>query len=51
MPVKLERYQEKTGESDAVITGVCQMGPHKVALGIMDFSFSAARWGRWSAKS
>lgn len=44
-PSKLERYQEKTGESDAVITGVCQMGPHKIALGIMDFSFLGGSMG------
>jgi len=42
---KLEHYQEKTGETDAVITGVCQMGLHKVALGIMDFSFLGGSMG------
>jgi acetyl-CoA carboxylase carboxyl transferase subunit beta len=25
--------------------------PHTVALGVMDFGFSAARWARWSVKS
>ena len=44
-PSKLERYQGKTGESDAVITGLCQMGSHKVALGIMDFSFLGGSMG------
>ena len=44
-PSKLERYQGKTGESDAVITGLCKIGPHKVALGIMDFSFLGGSMG------
>jgi len=44
-PSKLERYRESTGESDAVITGLCLMGPHRVALGIMDFSFLGGSMG------
>ena len=44
-PSKLERYQKSTGENDAVITGLCKMGPHKVALGIMDFSFLGGSMG------
>ena len=42
---KLEKYKGKTGESDAVITGLCKMGEHKVALGIMDFSFLGGSMG------
>ncbi len=42
---KLEKYKGKTGESDAVITGLCKMGQHKVALGIMDFSFLGGSMG------
>ncbi len=42
---KLEKYQGKTGESDAVITGLCQMGQHKVSIGIMDFSFIGGSMG------
>ena len=42
---KLEKYKGKTGESDAVITGMCKMGQHKVALGIMDFSFLGGSMG------
>ena len=42
---KLEKYQGKTGESDAVITGLCQMGQHKVSIGIMDFSFLGGSMG------
>ncbi|HRT58198.1 MAG TPA: acetyl-CoA carboxylase carboxyl transferase subunit beta, partial [Candidatus Paceibacterota bacterium] len=36
---KLQDYQRATGLKDAVITGICRMGPHRVALGVMDFSF------------
>ncbi|MDP6892287.1 MAG: acetyl-CoA carboxylase, carboxyltransferase subunit beta [Verrucomicrobiota bacterium] len=42
---KLEKYKGKTGESDAVITGLCKMGKHKIALGIMDFSFLGGSMG------
>ena len=41
----LEKYKDKTGEADAVITGVCKMKHHKVALGIMDFSFLGGSMG------
>ena len=44
-PSKLERYQQSTGENDAVITGLCRMGSHRVALGIMDFSFLGGSMG------
>ena len=44
-PSKLERYQEVTGENDAVITGLCRMGPYRIALGIMDFSFLGGSMG------
>ena len=44
-PSKLKRYRESTGENDAVITGLCGMGPHRVALGIMDFSFLGGSMG------
>ena len=44
-PSKLKRYQKSTGEKDAVITGLCRMGPHRVALGIMDFSFLGGSMG------
>ncbi|MAJ17433.1 MAG: acetyl-CoA carboxylase, carboxyltransferase subunit beta [Opitutia bacterium TMED67] len=42
---KLEKYKDKTGEADAVITGVCKMQHHKVAIGIMDFSFLGGSMG------
>ena len=36
---KLEDYQKSTGLKDAVITGICKIGEHRAALGVMDFSF------------
>lgn len=42
---KLDKYKEKTGEADAVITGLCKMGEHKIAIGIMDFSFLGGSMG------
>lgn len=42
---KLQDYQRATGLKDAVITGICRMGPHRVALGVMDFSFLGGSMG------
>ena len=42
---KLADNQKKTGEKDAVLTGVGMIGDHKVALGIMDFSFIGGSMG------
>ena len=36
---KLTTYQKSTGLKDAVITGIGNLGPQRVALGVMDFSF------------
>jgi len=36
---KLADYQKSTGLKDAVITGLCKIGEHRAALGVMDFSF------------
>src|SRR5512136_3478824 len=36
---KLEGYQQSTGLKDAVITGICQIGPDRAGLGVMDFNF------------
>src|SRR5579859_3382467 len=36
---KLLEYQKSTGLKDAVITGLCRIGEHRVALGVMDFKF------------
>jgi acetyl-CoA carboxylase carboxyl transferase subunit beta len=42
---KISGYQKSTGFKDAVITGVGKIGTHKVALGVMDFSFLGGSMG------
>jgi acetyl-CoA carboxylase carboxyl transferase subunit beta len=42
---KLEDYQRSTGLKDAVITGICRIGEHRAALGVMDFSFLGGSMG------
>jgi acetyl-CoA carboxylase carboxyl transferase subunit beta len=42
---KLQEYQKSTGLKDAVITGVCKIGEHRAALGVMDFSFLGGSMG------
>jgi len=42
---KLEKNQASTGLKDAVITGLCKIGPHRVALGVMDFRFLGGSMG------
>src|SRR5215469_12430543 len=43
--VKLEKYQQETGLKDAVITGLCKIGEHRAALGVMDFKFLGGSMG------
>lgn len=42
---KLEEYRKSTGLRDSVITGICQIGEQRVALGVMDFSFLGGSMG------
>lgn len=42
---KLEGYQKSTGLKDAVVTGIGKIGKHRVALGVMDFSFLGGSMG------
>ncbi len=42
---KLEEYQRNTMLKDAVVTGICKIGPHRLALGVMDFSFLGGSMG------
>jgi acetyl-CoA carboxylase carboxyl transferase subunit beta len=42
---KLEKYQQTTGLKDAVITGLCKIGDHRAALGVMDFKFLGGSMG------
>jgi acetyl-CoA carboxylase carboxyl transferase subunit beta len=41
---KLDAYQ-KSGQKDAVITGIGKIGPFRVGLGVMDFSFLGGSMG------
>ncbi|MBU6409765.1 MAG: acetyl-CoA carboxylase carboxyl transferase subunit beta, partial [Verrucomicrobia bacterium] len=42
---KLEAYKKNTTLKDAVVTGLCKIGPHRVALGVMDFNFLGGSMG------
>ncbi|PWU14583.1 MAG: acetyl-CoA carboxylase carboxyl transferase subunit beta [Verrucomicrobia bacterium] len=42
---KLRAYQRETGLKDAVLTGSCKIGDHKVCLGVMDFKFLGGSMG------
>jgi acetyl-CoA carboxylase carboxyl transferase subunit beta len=42
---RLEAYQKSTGLKDAVATGICKIGEHRAALGVMEFSFLAGSMG------
>ncbi|HOW28644.1 MAG TPA: acetyl-CoA carboxylase, carboxyltransferase subunit beta [Elusimicrobiota bacterium] len=42
---RLKTYQKKTGRKEAAIIGEGQMGPHRVAIGILDFSFMGGSMG------
>jgi acetyl-CoA carboxylase carboxyl transferase subunit beta len=44
-PSKLESYQKATGLKDAVLTGICRIGEHRVGLGVMDFNFLGGSMG------
>ncbi len=42
---KLDGYRRSTGLNEAVVTGIGSFGPHRVALGVMDFSFIGGSMG------
>jgi acetyl-CoA carboxylase carboxyl transferase subunit beta len=42
---KLEEYQKSTTLKDAIVTGLAKIGPHRVGLGVMDFSFLGGSMG------
>lgn len=42
---KIDRDTKNTMLKDAVVTGVCKIGTHQVALGVMDFSFMGGSMG------
>ena len=42
---KLDRDRKATMLMDAVVTGICKIGTHRVALGVMDFGFLGGSMG------
>ncbi len=42
---KLKGYEKSTGLKDAVLTGLCKIGEHRVGLGVMDFAFLGGSMG------
>ncbi len=42
---KLADNQKKTGQKDAVVTGIGTIGEHRAALGVMEFSFLGGSMG------
>jgi acetyl-CoA carboxylase carboxyl transferase subunit beta len=42
---KLDAYKKSTTLKDAVVTGICKIGPHRAALGVMDFDFLGGSMG------
>jgi acetyl-CoA carboxylase carboxyl transferase subunit beta len=42
---RLAEAQRKTGLNDAIINAIGQLGPHKVVLSVMEFSFSGGSMG------
>jgi len=44
-PKRVQEHQTVTNLKDAVLTGISKIGGHRVALGVMDFSFIAASLG------
>jgi acetyl-CoA carboxylase carboxyl transferase subunit beta len=42
---KVEAAIEKTGETESVVVGRCEIGGHKAMLGVMDFSFMGGSLG------
>ena len=42
---KLDAYKKNTTLKDAVITGLCKIGEHRAALGVMDFNFLGGSMG------
>ncbi|MDE3067074.1 MAG: acetyl-CoA carboxylase carboxyltransferase subunit beta [Verrucomicrobiota bacterium] len=44
-PARVQEHQKETLLKDAVLTGLCSIGGHRAALGVMDFSFIAASLG------
>ncbi|MCB1111679.1 MAG: acetyl-CoA carboxylase carboxyltransferase subunit beta [Chlamydiia bacterium] len=44
-PERITKAKEKTGNNEAVKVGVCTIGGHQAALGVMDFNFMGGSMG------
>ncbi|WP_075883312.1 acetyl-CoA carboxylase, carboxyltransferase subunit beta [Candidatus Protochlamydia sp. W-9] len=44
-PKRLENAQEKSTSNEAVVVGTCMINKHKIALGVLDFSFMGGSMG------
>jgi len=42
---RIQEHQKKTTLKDAVLTGLCKISEHRVALGVMDFNFLGGSMG------
>ena len=42
---KITRAQEKTGNADACLAGICRIGGHEAALAVLDFTFMGGSMG------
>jgi acetyl-CoA carboxylase carboxyl transferase subunit beta len=42
---RLKTYHRQTGLNDAVVTGLCKLDGHEIALSVMDFNFLGASMG------
>ncbi len=42
---KITKAQEKTGNADACLTGICQIGGHDTAMAVLDFTFMGGSMG------
>lgn len=44
-PARIASAQEKSGNNEAVIVGICLLNHHKIALGVLDFNFMGGSMG------
>lgn len=44
-PQRIANAQEKSGSNEAVVVGTCLLNHHKIALGVLDFSFMGGSMG------
>lgn len=44
-PDRLAKAKEKSGHTEAIVVGTCQLNKHRVALGVLDFNFMGGSMG------